>query len=286
MEEKKKTGLQVARSSTLVQEREVMSWKRNAVPEDAGLAAIEAKIASDPENAELYKEKGLCLAGMGYYREAAECYSRAISIDPFNWEYYRHRAHRFVSCGLFADAAADFTLASRLNPDDWNVWYHLGLSWFLLGDYEKADRAYQRCEALNKTADDLVAVTDWHYVTLRRLGRDADAEKLLEPIVPDLPVTDEVSGSYFQRLLLYKGLKKPEELFSGVDPKAGADLPVVTQGFGLANYYLFNGDTEKYEALLDRVIETASNSRWYSAFAYLAARVDKINNAKRREREA
>ena len=97
MEEKKKTGLQVARSSTLVQEREVMSWKRNAVPEDAGLAAIEAKIASDPENAELYKEKGLCLAGMGYYREAAECYSRAISIDPFNWEYYRHRAHRFVS---------------------------------------------------------------------------------------------------------------------------------------------------------------------------------------------
>ena len=245
------------------------------------LAELEARIQQEPENAQLYKAKGLLLAALGYYREAGECYSKAISIDPFNWEYYRHRAHRFVSCGLFADGVADFTIASRLNPKDWNVWYHLGLSYFLLGMYEKADEAYLSCEALNKTADDLVAVTDWHYMTLRRLGRDADAAKLLEKITPDLPVSDEVSGSYFKRLLLYKGLIEPEKLFENVDSKAGADLPVVTQGFGLANYYLMLGDTEKYEELLNRVIETAANSHWYSAFACLAAHVDKINNAKR-----
>ena len=280
MSEKKKVGLDIARASTLVQAYQVMSWERNEIPQTEALDEINARLAADPENAELYKEKGLCLAGMGYYREAAECYSRAIAINPFNWEYYRHRAHRFVSCGLFADGAADFTIASRLNPDDWNVWYHLGLSYFLLGMYEKADWAYTRCEALNKTADDLVAVTDWHYMTLKRLGRDADAEKLLAPITPDLPVSDEVSGSYFQRLLLYKGLKKPEQLFENVDPKAGADLPVVTQGFGLANYYKSKGETAKYEKMLDKVIETAANSRWYSAFACLAAHVDKINNAK------
>lgn len=276
----KKTGLDIARASTLVQAYQVMSWERNALPKDQNLEAIEAKIQKDPENAELYKEKGLCLAGLGYYREAAECYSKAISIDPFNWEYYRHRAHRFLSCGLFADGAADFTIASRLNPKDWNVFYHLGLSYFLLGMYEKADWAYTCCEALSRTADDVVAVSDWHYLTLRRLGRDADAAKLLEKITPDMDVTDEVSGSYFQRLLLYKGLVKPEALFENVDPKAGADLAVVTQGFGLANYYKLNGDTAKCEELLDRVIETAANSRWYSAFACLAAHVDKINNAK------
>lgn len=275
MSEEKKIGLDLARSSTLVQAYQVMSWERNEIHGNEELEEIEQKIEKEPDNARLYMEKGLCLAGMGYYRESAECYSKAISIDPFNWEFYRHRAHRFISCGLFADGAADFTIASRLNPYDWNVWYHLGLAWFLLGRYDKADWAYTRCEELNKCNDDLVAVTDWHYMTLMRLGRKEDAQKLLDPITKDMEVDDSVSGSYFKRLLLYKGLVSPEELFNGVDPKAGAALEVVTQGFGLANYYLNQGQQEKYEELLDQVIETASNSRWYSAFACLASRADK-----------
>lgn len=97
MSEKKKVGLDIARSSTLVQEYQVASWERNELPTTPELTAIDEKIAKDPENAELHKERGLLLAGLGYYREAAECYSRAIAINPFNWEYYRHRAHRFVS---------------------------------------------------------------------------------------------------------------------------------------------------------------------------------------------
>ena len=76
---------------------------RNVRSKEERLAIIEQKIEKEPDNARLYMEKGLCLAGMGYYRESAECYSKAISIDPFNWEFYRHRAHRFISCGLFAD---------------------------------------------------------------------------------------------------------------------------------------------------------------------------------------
>ena len=95
MSEKKKVGLDIARSSTLVQEYQVASWERNELPTTPELTAIDEKIAKDPENAELHKERGLLLAGLGYYREAAECYSRAIAINPFNWEYYRHRAHRF-----------------------------------------------------------------------------------------------------------------------------------------------------------------------------------------------
>ncbi len=280
MSEQKKVGLDIARASTLVQAWQVMSWERNPLPENEDLAAIDASIAADPENADLHMKRGLQLAKLGYYREAAEAYSRAITINPFHWEYYRHRAHRFVSCGLFADGAADFTIASRLNPTDWNVWYHLGLSYFLLGMYEKAEWAYAECEALSKTNDELVAVTDWRFMTLQRLGRMDDAMKLLDKITPDMPVDDEVSGSYFQRLLVYKGVNPPETLFAGVDPSAGADLTVVTQGFGLANYYKMQGDEAKYRELLDKVIDTAAHSPWYSAFACLAAHVDVQNTEK------
>ena len=217
----------------------------------------------------------MLLAGLGYYREAAECYSRAIAINPFNWEYYRHRAHRFVSCGYFADGAADFTIASRLNPNDWNVWYHLGLSYFLLGMYAKADWAYTRCAALNKTADDICAVTDWHYMTLKRLGKDEEAAKLLDEITEDMPVSDEVANSYYQRLRVYKGLRAPETLFTNAGDGAGLD--VITQGFGVANYYRMNGQEEKGVEMLKKVVYTAEHSKWYAAFGCLAARVDLKN---------
>ncbi len=275
MSEKKKVGLDIARSSTLVQEYQVASWERNELPTTPELAAIDEKIAKDPENAELHKERGLLLAGLGYYREAAECYSRAIAINPFNWEYYRHRAHRFVSCGYFADGAADFTIASRLNPNDWNVWYHLGLSYFLLGMYDKADWAYTRCAALNKTADDICAVTDWHYMTLKRLGKDEEAAKLLDEITEDMPVSDEVANSYYQRLRVYKGLRAPETLFTNAGDGAGLD--VITQGFGVANYYRMNGQEEKGVEMLKKVVYTAEHSKWYAAFGCLAARVDLKN---------
>lgn len=277
MSENKKFGVDFDRADTLVQDYQVMSRERNPLPNDAQLKDIEDELCERPEDAELYKELGLRLSDLGYYREAAESFSRAITIDPFNWEYFRYRAHRFLSCGLFADSAADFTLASRLKPDNWDIWYLLGLSYFLLRMYDRADWAYTRCETLNRTPDDLVAVTFWHYLSLMRLDRKEEAQKLLEDITIDLPIQeDAIRNSYFQSLLLYKGLRNPEDLFMHVDPKAGAELDVVTQGFGLANYYLFRGERKIYEKLLDQIIETSANSFWHSAFACLASHVDKL----------
>ena len=127
-------------------------------------------------------KKGHALAKVSMMREAEECYAMAISCDPFNWEYYRHRAHRFLSCWRFEDAAADFVIASRLNPNDWNVFYHLGLSYFLLRDYAKAAKAYARCYELTDADPELIAVTDWYYMTLKRLGNDEEAAKILARI--------------------------------------------------------------------------------------------------------
>ena len=140
----------------------------------------------------------------------------AITCDPFNWEFYRHRAHRFLSCWRFQDAAADFTIASRLNTENWRVWYHLGLSWFLLRDYEKAVQAYKKCYDVTVGDKDLIAITDWYWMTLKRLGRDAEAEELLKPIHENMQAGS--NAAYHARLLMYKGLRKPEDLLSA-DPE-------------------------------------------------------------------
>ena len=58
---------------TLNQAYETSSWERVSYEPDEELAALNAKIEADPENAGLWMEKGLVLAKNSLYREAGEC---------------------------------------------------------------------------------------------------------------------------------------------------------------------------------------------------------------------
>ena len=260
----------------LVQSQEVSSWERVCYEPDEALCAIEEKLKADPDNAELWMEKGLALAGASLYREAGECYAHAISIDPFNGILYRHRGHRFLSQWRFEDAAADFTLASRLIPENWDVWYHLGLSHFLLGAYDKAAAAYQRCLELSDTEDKLIAICDWYYMTELRLGNPEAAVKLLDNIHEDFDPGD--NGAYFRRLLMYKGVIRPEEVLPE-DLSSLSPLDVITMGFGLSNYYWYNGEKEKSNEVIDMILRAGDEGECYFAFGYLAAKVDKRNRS-------
>lgn len=261
-------GMDWNRADNLVKEYEVASWDRCKVRETDEIQHLREALKQSPYNGQLWMELGLALAKDSYMREAADCYSMAITCDPFQWEYYRHRAHRFLSCWRFQDAAADFTIASRLNPDDWNVWYHLGLSFFLLKDYDQAEAAYKRCYEMSTDDKSLIAVTDWYWMTLKRLHKDEEAQAILDRITEGMD--PEYNISYYNRLLLYKGLKNAEDV---LDPN-GTALDIVTAGFGVANYYRICGETEKADEMLHLVIRKGDETKNYFAFGYLAAMVD------------
>lgn len=254
---------------SIVQEYEVMNWDRCEIPEDEQIAAATAETAAHSDDGDAWMRRGHALARLSLMREAEECYAMAIACDPFHWEYYRHRAHRFLSCWRFQDAAADFTIASRLNPQDWNVWYHLGLSWYLLGDFEKAAAAYKRCYELTDADQERIAVSDWYWMTLKKLGREADAEAVLDRITEDMDPGENTA--YYARLLMYKGLRTPEELLS-TDPEAVTALELVTMGYGIGNYYLVRGETEKGYEVMERVVKAGDENDCYFAFAYLASK--------------
>ena len=260
---------------TLSRSYEVSDPTPSAYEADEGLAQIEAKLAENPDDASLWMEKGLALADASLYREAGECYARAISLEPFNGILYRHWAHRMLSQWRFADACAGFTLASRLIPENWDVWYHLGLSHFLLGEYEKAAEAYQRCLDLSKTDDEYIAIVDWYYMTERRLGNKEKADALLDYVGEDPEYGDNFD--YFQRVRMYKGELTPEEVLPLDDLKDMDVLDIVTRGFGVANFYHVNGEQEKADKIVDAVLEKGDEGECYFAFGYLAALVDKMN---------
>lgn len=259
----------------VVKELEVFPWEHcNAVLWDE-VTEIDAKLALDPDNADLWMERGLALGKQCLFREETESLSRAIALEPFCGIYYRHRGHRFLSCWRFEDACADFTIASRLIPDNWDVWYHLGLSHYLLGSYEKAAEAYHRCYELSKADSKLIAVTDWYWITLQRLGRPEEARIILNRITPDMDAGD--NGSYYRRLLMYKGLLDPAELL----PQEGTpdeNIQLITMGYGLSNYYDYLGDRKRSNEIIDKILAIGDQD-WYQAFGYLAAMVDKRSRA-------
>jgi hypothetical protein len=112
--------------------------------------------------------------------------------------------------------------------------------------------------------DMLVATSDWLYMTLRRLGRDAEATRVLEPIRRDMRILE--NESYHRRLLMYRGELPADSLLAG-----GADpLTVATQGYGVGNWYLYNGDRARAMQVFRRVV---AGGNW-GAFGYIAAEAE------------
>ncbi|WP_309644523.1 tetratricopeptide repeat protein, partial [Phenylobacterium sp.] len=157
-----------------------------------------------------------------------------------------------------------------------NTWYHLALAHYLQGAWDKAEAAYRRCIAWVRPDDydGLTACHDWLYMTLRRKGDAAGAQAVLAAIPYDLPDEAFVEGpSYYRRLRMYRGELEPEDL---LNPEKGSqvihDVETIyaTQGYGVGNWYLYNGEMDQARAVFEQILQ--GRSRF--AFGYIAAESD------------
>ena len=156
--------------------------------------------------------------------------------------------------------------ASRAAPCSSTSGTTSALAYYLKGDYANAKRAYDECMKVSTNDDSITATSDWQWMTYMRLGDKAAAAKVLERITPKMDILE--NGSYHRRLLMYKGLEKPEAL---LDTANADDLTIATQGYGVGNYYFVTGDTAKAREIFDRVL---AGKQW-AAFGYIAAEVDR-----------
>lgn len=121
-----------------------------------------------------------------------------------------------------------------------------------------------------------IAITDWYWMTLKRLGRDGEAAKLLECIPDAITKEDEKGGGkeYHKRLMMYKGRITPEAAWADAGSE---DIQIITTGYGIANYYYVNGQEEKGNEIVRRILQEGE-TRYWSAFGYQAS----LAEAKRR----
>jgi tetratricopeptide (TPR) repeat protein len=253
---------------------------------EADLAQAEKDLAARPNDADAMIWAGRRLAYLWRYQDALAMFSKGIAQHPNDPRMYRHRGHRYLTTRQFDRAIADFDKAVSLikgakdevepdgapNPSGkprsslhFNIWYHLGLAHYLKGDYQKALDAYNECMKVSTNDDSITATSDWLWMTLMRLNRKPEAAKVLERITPKMEILE--NGSYHRRLLMYKGLEKPEAL---LDPTNADALTIATQGYGVGNWYFVTGNSARARDVFQKVLASPN----WSAFGYIAAEAD------------
>ncbi|MCG8416062.1 MAG: tetratricopeptide repeat protein [Pseudomonadales bacterium] len=254
----------------------------------ANLEVAQNNYNSDRDNADNIIWLGRRTAYAGDYRRAIEIYSEGINKFPEDPRFYRHRGHRYISIREFDRAIADFEQAAELmeelpiqvEPDglpnaqnipltttQGNVWYHLGLAYYLKQDWPRALAAFRNGYNLGGYDDNLVSTGHWIYMILRRMGDDAQAAVALNEISADMDIIENMS--YHELCLLYKGEMEIEEMMAanGDDPSNAA------VAYGIANYFYYNGDRQRSDDMLRRLV---SGSSW-SSFGFIAAEADLAN---------
>ncbi len=265
-----------------------------AEPVTLNLAALQAELdaaraewAKQPNDPDRIVWLGRRLAYLWRYGEAIDVFTAGLQAHPNDAALFRHRGHRLITLRQFDEAIHDLERAAAMIAEKsdlieqdgmpnarniplttlgFNVHYHLALARYLKGDFEGALRGFETAGRYSRGYDDnLVAVTDWMYMCLRRLGRDAEAAALLEPICEDMEIIENTA--YHRRCLMYKGLLRPDEL---LDAKSASPLDLATQGYGVGNWHLYNGDVRRAEDIFRRVVD----GPYWSAFGHIAAEVE------------
>jgi tetratricopeptide (TPR) repeat protein len=232
---------------------------------EANLAQAEKDLALKPNDPEAIIWVGRRLGYLWRYQDAIAMFSKGIALQPENAKLYRHRGHRYITVREFDRAIADLSNAAALSkgkPDEiepdgqpnaagkprstlqFNIWYHLALAHYLKGDYQRALDAYRECLAVSTNDDLLTATSDWMWMTLMRLGRKDEADKLLARITPKMDILENASNA--------------------------DGLTVATQGYGVGNWYFVNGNRDQARQTFEKVV---SGPNW-SAFGYIAAEAD------------
>ncbi len=241
----------------------------------------------DPHDEENVIWLGRRLAYLYRYREAVEVFTAGLAGHPRSYRLLRHRGHRFITLRRLDEAIADLSLAADLiaglddevepdgqpNPQNiprsttqTNIYYHLGLALYLQGHWTPSRRAFRKCLEIAPNDDMVVAASYWTWLTLMRQGgRGEFAAAVLDRIGERMDVIE--NAGYHDLLLLFKGLRTPEQVLADTDPHT---VDGAARGYGVGAWHLVNGRTEEARRLFAEVV---AGPMW-PAFGHIAAEAE------------
>ena len=238
----------------------------------------------DPDRVIWY---GRRLGYAGDFRQAIKIFTEGTLDFPRDPKFYRHREHRYITIREFDRAIIDLEKASVLingkensTEEDGvpnaaglpvstlhgNIFYHLGLSYYLIQDWENAKRVYDLDHSVARNDDNRVSIAHWRYMIRRRMGNTHDEAKyVLDEIHSDMNVLENYT--YYRLCLFYKGVLSEDEISEGIDLEDSADA---ASAYGLANWYYYNDDEVKAKTMFKKML----NAKAWGSFGFIAAEAD------------
>lgn len=225
-------------------------------------------------------------AYLGNYESAIKYFSQGISTYPLDARFYRHRGHRLITNRCFERAINDLKKAASLSnnkpneiePDGLpnalniptstlkgNIYYHLGLAYYFESQLKDAMLAFEKCIELSKNNDSFVAAANWLYIIYYQLNMINKADKLLTKIDNQMNLIE--NHSYLSILNFYINSTSQFDIEKKIFKEES--LNNITVAFGLGNFYLLKGETEKAYKIYNLI----TNSNQWSSFAYIGAEV-------------
>ncbi len=258
---------------------------------EAKLDEAKKQFEKSPNEADAIIWLGRRTAYLGKFKEAIKIYTSGIEKFPADARFYRHRGHHFITLRCFDDAIKDFETAlevikkngirDEIEPDGlpnarnmptsslWtNIYYHLGLAYYLKGDFNKSLGSFMNCFNNAKSHDMRVAASHWIYMGARRFKKEKDAKRFIaEEIKNNLDIIENTD--YYKLVKLYQSKLKAEDLLKEIGTESNA-LSNATLGYGLGNWFLYNGEKEKALKIFRQI---TSGNQWAS-FGYIAAEAE------------
>lgn len=242
---------------------------------DLEIAKAAMKIA--PERASSYEWLGRRYGYLGMLPEAIEVFSNGLKKFPESYKLYRYRGRHLARNYQWKQAISDYHLAADLlkdQPDSYepngianaldltistfkqNIPYYLGQTSMATGDYETVLSGMD--EAINVPVhfahmEELIPVTLWKYLALRKLGRDVEAELELKK-VPD--EYDLIENDQYHRAVNYlKGNYTRAEFLKIAD---------IIGKYTVAMKDLLDGDVERAKKLFNETTDSSPRGFWPS----------------------
>jgi tetratricopeptide (TPR) repeat protein len=212
------------------------------------------------------------------FQDAIDLYTRGLDAYPESFKLRRHRGHRYINVRELDNAIVDLNEAVELMGDtssdvmefDGNgkpygtyehwIWYHVGLYHYLNENFDEAARAYEKCAATAMDNKGLVGASDWLYNAYQKGGNSSEAARVIDAIPADIDA--DRNHPYFHRVMVYKGIEDPADLLDIDKPGDQWTGRDITLGYGIANWYKFNGDVESAEKIYKAILQTPFWNSW------------------------
>lgn len=152
---------------------------------------------------------------------------------------------------------------------------YLGLARYLLGDYADAAEDFAATRALASEPYQALAALDWEYLSRHRSGQADAAGTLIEGLDWDdyrlgsatSTTVRSLELCYVQRLRLYRGEARPEELLRATSVEG---IHVATLGYGVGAWYQYRGYDIAAARTFARILEVGDPT----TVGYLAAEAE------------